>query len=33
LLERSWLFHGVPHSQNYGRNALLSQVYYCLHKC
>ena len=29
LLECSWLFHGVPHSQNYGRNALLSQVYYC----
>jgi len=33
LLECSGLFHGVPHSQNYGRNALLSQVYYCLCKC
>ena len=29
LLECSWLFHGVPHSQKYARNALLSQVYYC----
>ena len=28
LLECSWLFHGVPHTQNCSRNALLSQVYY-----
>ncbi len=30
LLEGLWFgVHGVPHCQNYDRNALLSQVYYC----
>src|SRR5260370_34012667 len=32
LLERLWLLHGVPHSQKYARNELLSQVYYCASK-
>jgi len=29
LLECFWLAHGVPHSQKYAKNGLLSQVYYC----
>lgn len=33
LLESFGLAHGVPHYQKYARNALLSQVYYCLCKC
>ncbi len=33
LLKGSGFLHGVPHSQKYDRNALLSQVYYCLCKC
>jgi len=33
LLECSGLFHGVPHYLNSSRNALLSQVYYCPHRC
>jgi len=33
LLQSLWLFHGVSHWSKYPRNALLSQVYYCLCKC
>ncbi len=34
LLESLWFgAHGVPHKTNRSRNALLSQVYYCLCKC
>lgn len=32
LLQGLGLFHGVPHKTNRSRNAVLSQVYYCLNK-